>query len=160
GARPVLLTGLTLVLGGLAVFMRVPVESDYIVDLLPAMLLVGIGGGLAFPAMMTLAMSGATPSDAGLASGLVGTTAQAGGALGLAVLATLATSHTERLVAGGQDIASALTDGYQLAFGISAAFVAISILLAAAVLRPQGESPLEAAFAGERRGADADFAQS
>ena len=160
GARPVLLTGLTLVLGGLAVFMRVPVESDYIVDLLPAMLLVGIGGGLAFPAMMTLAMSGATPSDAGLASGLVGTTAQAGGALGLAVLATLATSHTERLVAGGQDIASALTGGYQLAFGISAAFVAISILLAAAVLRPQGESPLEAAFAGERRGADADFAQS
>jgi EmrB/QacA subfamily drug resistance transporter len=156
GARAVLLTGLTLVLGGLVLFMRVPIDADYVVDLLPAMLLVGIGGGLSFPAMMTLAMSGATPSDAGLASGLVGTTAQAGGALGLAVLATLATSHTERLVAGGQDIAAALTGGYQLAFGISAAFVTVAIVVAALLLRPEDESMPDAAFAHGR--ADADFA--
>ena len=67
-------------------FARTPVDGTYVADLLPAMLLVGIGAGLCFPALMTLAMSGATPSDAGLASGLVNTSAQVGGAIGLAVL--------------------------------------------------------------------------
>ena len=84
---------------------------------------------------MTLAMSDATPSDAGVASGLVGTSAQAGGALGLAVLATIATSRTEAVLASGEETLIALASGYQLAFGISAALIVVAIALAATVLR-------------------------
>jgi EmrB/QacA subfamily drug resistance transporter len=139
GARAVLLSGLTLVLAGLALFTRAPVDGTYFVDLLPAMLLLGIGGGISFPALVTLAMSEATASDAGLASGLLSTTQQVGGALGLAVLATLATSRTDSLVAGGKSTALALTGGYHLAFGLGAAFVLTGLVLAATVLRPKTE---------------------
>jgi len=137
GARTVLLAALTLMFVGLLWLVRAPVEGDYLVDLLPAMLLVGIGAGLSFPSLMTLAMSDATPSDAGLASGLVGTTAQAGGALGLAVLATLATSRAADLLAQGYEPVSALTGGYQLAFILSAGLILAAIVLAATVLQPR-----------------------
>ena len=83
---------------GLLLFARTPVDATYVVDLLPAMVLIGLGAGLGFPALMTLAMSGATPSDSGLASGLVNTSVQVGGAIGLAVLATLATERTNGLL--------------------------------------------------------------
>jgi MFS family permease len=136
GARAVLIPSLTLLMAGLALFSRVPVDGDYVADLLPTMLLFGIGAGMSFPALMTLAMSGASPSDAGLASGLVNTTQQVGGALGLAVLATLATTRTDRLLADGEGAASALTDGYQLAFAVGAALLAGAIVLAAIVLKP------------------------
>src|SRR5207302_6856040 len=116
GARRALLAGLTLVLAGLIVFALAPVHADYATQVAPSMLLLGLGAGIAFPALMNLAMSGATQQDAGLASGLVNTTAQVGGALGLAVLATLATSRTHALTASGHTIASALTSGYHLAF--------------------------------------------
>ena len=96
-AAAVLVPGLVLIAPGLAWFARAPVDASYVVDLLPAMLLLGLGAGLSFPALMTLAMSGATESDAGLASGLINTTLQVGGALGLAVLATLSTARTEDL---------------------------------------------------------------
>ena len=105
GARAVLIPALALLMAGLALFSRVPVDGDYVADLLPTMVLFGIGAGLSFPALMTLAMSGASPSDAGLASGLVNTTQQVGGALGLAVLATLATSRTDALRADGDGAA-------------------------------------------------------
>jgi EmrB/QacA subfamily drug resistance transporter len=137
GARPVLLVGLSVIMLGLVWFARVPVDGTYLADLLPAVLLVGIGAGLSFPTMMTLAMSGATDSDAGLASGLVNTTAQVGGALGLAVLATLSTSRTVSLRADGQSEAQALTSGFHLAFGIGAALVALAIVLAITVLRSE-----------------------
>ena len=101
GARRALLAGLTLVLAGLAVFALAPVHADYATQVAPSMLLLGLGAGTAFPALMNLAMSGATPQDAGLASGLVNTTAQVGGALGLAVLATLSTSRSNALIASG-----------------------------------------------------------
>ena len=90
-----------LIAAGLLLFARAPVDGSYVSDILPVMILLGVGAGLAFPSLMTLAMSGATPSDAGLASGLVNTTLQVGGAIGLAVLATLATSRTENLLADG-----------------------------------------------------------
>jgi EmrB/QacA subfamily drug resistance transporter len=134
GARAVLLAGLVLIVAGLALLTRAPVDGSYLGDLLPAMLVLGVGGGLSLPALMTLAMSGATPSDAGLASGLVNTTQQVGGAFGLAVLATLATSRTERLLAAGQDPAAALTGGYHLAFGIGAGLVSVAIVVAAGLL--------------------------
>jgi EmrB/QacA subfamily drug resistance transporter len=144
GARAVLIPSLALLMAGLALFSRVPVEGDYVTDLLPTMLLFGIGAGMSFPALMTLAMSSASPSDAGLASGLVNTTQQVGGALGLAVLATLATTRTDGLLADGQSTAAALTDGYQLAFGVGAALLAGAIVLAAIVLKPVAAARQEA----------------
>ncbi|MBM2809848.1 MAG: family efflux transporter permease subunit [Chloroflexi bacterium] len=137
GARPLLLAGLVLMLAGLLLFVRAPAQADYVIDILPVMLLVGIGAGVAFPALMTLAMSDATASDAGLASGLVNTTGQIGGALGLAVLATVATQHTDQLLARGEGAVAALMGGYQLAFVISAALLVLSIVVAATVLRPR-----------------------
>src|SRR5439155_14420809 len=101
GGRQTLLPGLALIAVGLAFFARIPVDASYVRDVLPAMLLIGAGVGAAFPALMTLAMSGATPSDAGLASGLVNTSVEMGGALGLAVLATVSATRTNGLLASG-----------------------------------------------------------
>jgi EmrB/QacA subfamily drug resistance transporter len=136
GPRATLIPGLALIAAGLALFARVPVNGDYLVDVLPVMVLLGTGAGLSFPSLMTLAMSGATPSDSGLASGLVNTTLQVGGALGLAVLATLSTTRTENLLAEGTSTTAALTDGYQLAFIVGAALVGVAIAVALTVLRP------------------------
>ena len=122
--------------GPRATLARAPVDGSWATDVLPVMLLLGAGAGLAFPALMTLAMSGATPSDAGLASGLVNTTVQVGGAIGLAVLATLATEHTNGLLADGESTAAALNSGYHVAYLIGAALVAIAIVTALTVLRP------------------------
>jgi EmrB/QacA subfamily drug resistance transporter len=137
GGKATLLPGLALMAAGLAYFQRLPLDAGYAVDLFPAMLLLGLGAGLSFPALMTLAMSAATPEDSGLASGLVNTTQQVGGALGLAVLATLSTTRTERLLAEGQAAASALTDGYRLAFTIGAGLLLVALALAAAGLRSE-----------------------
>src|SRR5215218_10381578 len=101
GARRTLLPGLILSAVGLLLFTRAPVDGHYATHVLPVMILLGIGAGVSFPALMTLSMSGATPSDAGLASGLVNTTLQVGGALGLAVLATLASTRSDDLRAAG-----------------------------------------------------------
>ena len=136
GAKSTLLVGLALVAAGLIVFRGAPVDATYVTQLLPAMLLLGIGAGLVFPALMTLAMSGATPEDAGLASGLVNTTQQVGGALGLAVLATLSTTRTGSLEAHGASTAAALTDGYHLAFTIAAGLVLAAIAIGLVFLRP------------------------
>ena len=97
---------------------------------------------------MTLAMSSATPQDAGLASGLVNTTAQVGGALGLAVLATVSASRTNALMAHGRPVAAALTDGYHLAFWIAFGLVVAAIAVAATVLRPHPPAPTAPSAAG------------
>lgn len=147
GPRAVLITGLTLIAAGLLWFTRAPVDATYVTDLLPAMALLGVGGGMSFPAMMTLAMSGATESDSGLASGLVNTTQQVGGAVGLAVLATLATLRSEGLLGEGAPAKTALLEGYQLAFAVAAGFAAVSIVLAVTVL-PTKARRREAALVG------------
>jgi EmrB/QacA subfamily drug resistance transporter len=134
GERLVLLTGLASLVGALLLLTRLPVDADYAVDLLPTMLLAG-GFGLAIAAVTALGMSGARPDDAGVASGLFSTAQQVGGALGVAVLSTLATAHTTGLAAHGHDRASALTGGFHLAFGIGAGLLAIAFLLALTVLR-------------------------
>jgi MFS family permease len=138
GARATLLPSLVLIGAGLVLFTQVPVDGHYVSDLLPTMLLLGAGAGLAFPALMTLAMGGVPASDAGLASGLVNTTLQVGGALGLAVLATLSTTRSENLVDSGHSTASALTEGYQLAFLIGVGLVGVAIVVALTVLRTDG----------------------
>jgi MFS family permease len=137
GARTVLLPGLVLVTAGLGFATRAPLHSSYLVDILPAMLLIGVGAGLSFPSLMTLGMSGATAEDSGLASGLLNTTVQVGGAVGLAVLGTLAASRTNGLLAAGESAASALTGGYRLVYAIAAALAASAIVVAATVLRPE-----------------------
>jgi hypothetical protein len=99
------------------------------------MVLVGLGAGLGFPSLMTLAMSGATASDSGLASGLVNTSVQVGGAIGLAVLATFATERTNALLADGEPAASALNAGFHLAYLIGTGLVLVGIAIAVTVLR-------------------------
>jgi EmrB/QacA subfamily drug resistance transporter len=131
GSKRTLLAGLVLVAGGLILFRGAPVNASYVRDLLPVMVLLGVGAGLVFPSVMTLAMSAATPEDSGLASGLVNTSQQVGGALGLAVLATLASTRTNTLHARGASTASALTGGYHLAFTIAAALVIVAVVVAA-----------------------------
>jgi hypothetical protein len=134
GARATLLPGLVLVAAGLALFSRAPVHASYAADVLPSMLLLGAGAGLSFPSLMTLAMAGVQPSEAGLASGLVNTTLQVGGALGLAVLATLSTTRSEHLLKAGHSTASALTSGYRLAFLIGVGFALVAVAVGSAVL--------------------------
>jgi EmrB/QacA subfamily drug resistance transporter len=133
GARNTLVPGLALIVFALALFAQAPVHGSYFAHVMPSMLLLGIGAGVCFPALMNVAMSGTDPRDAGLASGLVNTTAQVGGALGLAVLATLSTSRSEHLLAHGQSTAAALTSGYHLAFWIAAGLTAIAIAVVPAV---------------------------
>ncbi len=135
GAKSCLLTGLTLIGIALVLFTRAPVNGSYVEHVLPVMLLLGFGAGVAFPALMALAMSGATQSDAGLASGLVNTSAQVGGALGLAVLATLSATRSDGLIADGHARAAALTSGYHLAFMIGAGLVLLSIGIAVTAIR-------------------------
>lgn len=137
GERTMIVSGLALLLAGLLLLSRVPVHGGYVVDLLPVMLSLG-GFGLAIPALTGLGMSGATERDAGVASGLFNTTQQIGGALGLALLNTLATSRTAHLLSAGRSAPAALTAGYQLAFTVGAGLIAAALLLAATTLPARG----------------------
>jgi sugar phosphate permease len=128
-------------------FTRAPVDGSYLPDVFPVLVLLGTGIGTCFPALMTIAMSGATRSDAGLASGLVNTSAQVGGALGLAVLGTLSASRSDDLIAAGHSQASALTSGYHLAFWIAAGLVVAAIGVALWVVQPEDKAAEQ--FAGD-----------
>lgn len=140
GAKATLLPALVLTAGGLALFARVPVHANYAIDLLPGLILIGIGAGLSFPALASLAMSSATPRDAGLASGLINTSIQVGGALGLAVLATISASHTKHELATGRPSAIALTSGYHLAWIIGVGLVLFAVVIGSIVLQKQSWS--------------------
>ena len=140
GPRATLIPALVLIAAALLLFARTPVDATYVTDVLPSMVLLGAGAGLAFPSLMTLSMSGATPSDSGLASGLVNTTLQVGGAIGLAVVTTFATERTDGLLADGESAASALTSGYHLAYLIGAGLVAVALVIVMTVMRPPSEA--------------------
>jgi MFS family permease len=124
--RPKLLTGLALIIAGLAWLGRAPLDSSYAVDVLPALVLLGLGFGLAMPALTTIGMASATDADSGLRSGLFNTSQQVGGALGLSVLAALAAAYAD----GARNL-----DAYHLAFLVAAAFVAAALVTAAVTLR-------------------------
>jgi EmrB/QacA subfamily drug resistance transporter len=145
GPRATLIPAMVFIVAGLLLLARTPVDASYAIDLLPPMILIGLGAGLGFPSLMTLAMSGATASDSGLASGLVNTSVQVGGAIGLAVLATLATQRTETELSGGASAAAALNSGYHLAYLVGAGLVLVAIAVALSVLR--SPAPVEAAEA-------------
>ncbi|NES16980.1 MULTISPECIES: MFS transporter [Micromonospora] len=144
GARRVLVGGLALAVVGFLLLARLPVDAGYARDVLPALLVFGAAGGLTLPAVTTLAMAGAAPADAGLASGLANTTQQVGGALGLAVLATLAASRTDALRAAGTEPVTALAAGYRSAFAVAAALVTAALLLALLSARRPAPVPVTA----------------
>ncbi len=135
GPRSTLIASLAFLGGGLLLFARTPVDGTYLADILAPTILIGLGAGMGFPSLMMLSMSGATMEDSGLASGLINTTSQIGGAIGLAVLATLSTDRSDALLADGESLASALNSGYHLAYLIGAALILAAFAVAVAVLR-------------------------
>ncbi|MEU8185320.1 MFS transporter [Micromonospora sp. NPDC049044] len=134
GARTVLLTGLGFAVVGFLLLARLPADGAYLTAVLPAMLIFGMAGGLTLPAVTTLAMVGATDTDAGLASGLANTTQQVGGAVGLAALATLAAARSDGLRAAGWAESAALAGGYRTAFAVAAGLVVAAWLVALTTL--------------------------
>ncbi|MFG2268697.1 MFS transporter [Streptomyces chartreusis] len=139
GAYRVLLAGLLLIVAGMALLSRAPVDGSYVTDVLPPLLLLATGFAAAMPALTGLAMSGAREGDAGLASGLFNTTQVVGGSLGLAVLSVLAASRTEGLVADGTGLVAATAEGYQLAFRVATGIALGALAVAAVVLRGRRE---------------------
>ncbi|MGC4892191.1 DHA2 family efflux MFS transporter permease subunit [Micromonospora sp. DT31] len=136
GQRTLLIVGLIGIIIGLSLLSRAPVDGDYVRHILPTLIIQGAGMGVGLPALMMLAMSGADPADAGVASGLTNTAQQAGAAIGTAVLATLATSRGNTLVDRGEELLSALRGGYSVAFLAAASFVVIALIIAFVALRP------------------------
>jgi MFS family permease len=127
--------GLLLAAAGLALFMRAPVDGSFLVDVLPSMVLLGIGAGTAFNPVLLAAMQDVAPEESGLASGMVNTAFMMGGALGLAVLASVAASRTDSLTASGSSHLSALVGGYHLAFVLGAIFAVLAAAVGYAFLR-------------------------
>ncbi|WP_063583606.1 MFS transporter [Achromobacter ruhlandii] len=135
GIRGPLATGLLLAALGLALFARAPVDGHFAADVLPGMLLLGLGAGIAFNPMLLAAMSDVEPSQSGLASGVVNTAFMMGGALGLAVLASLAAARTAALAGAGAAPVAALAGGYRVTFLAGAVIAAVAAALAAALVR-------------------------
>ena len=135
GVKPMLVIGMSLLVTSLLLFARAPVGGSFLVDVLPGMLLLGFGASFAFLTVILASVSGVPERDAGLASGLVNTAQQLGGALGLAVLASIAAARTEWLAGAGSEPVIALNGGYRAAFLLSAIFVALAAVLAASLLR-------------------------
>ena len=141
GIRRPLAFGLALAAIGLALFARAPIGGSFVVDVLPGMILLGLGAGMALHPMLLAAMSDVAPDESGLASGIVNTSFMMGGALGLAVLASLASSTTDGLLANGAQSLQALDGGYALASTVGAGFAAMAALLGAVMLRPGLQAP-------------------
>ncbi|MFI4927723.1 MAG: MFS transporter, partial [Burkholderiales bacterium] len=138
GIRGPFAAGLLIAASGLALFARAPVDGHFLVDVLPAMVLLGIGAGIAFNPMLLAAMNDVAPEDAGLASGVVNTSFMMGGALGLAVLASVAAARTAQVEAAGAAQAIALNAGYRLAFLVGALFAGGTGVLGWFALRTGG----------------------
>jgi predicted MFS family arabinose efflux permease len=135
GIRKPLAVGLLLAATGLLLFARAPVDGSFVTDVLPSMVLLGIGAGIAFNPVLLAAMNDVEPQEAGLASGVVNTSFMMGGALGLAILASVAASRTTNLIADGETKLAALTGGYHLAFLIGAIFAVAAAAIGATLLR-------------------------
>jgi len=138
GLRGPLAAGLLCAAAGLALFARAPLDGDFWIDVLPGMLLLGLGAGIAFNPLLLAAMSGVDQRESGLASGIVNTSFMMGGALGLAVLASMASMRTDKLVAGGAEHLVALNSGYHLAFLGGALFAALAAAIGVVFMRTRG----------------------
>jgi EmrB/QacA subfamily drug resistance transporter len=148
GIRTPLIVGMGLFAAGIALFARAPVDGSYVVDVLPSMILLGFGGGMSFNPLLLAAMSDVAPTESGLASGVVNTAFMMGGALGLAILASVAASRTDTLLDAGEAAKDALNGGYHAAF-LAGALFAVAGGLIGTLLRP---AP---APAGAREGEEA-----
>jgi EmrB/QacA subfamily drug resistance transporter len=150
GVKPILVIGMTALTAGLVYFTQVSVHGSYLRDLLPGFLLTGLGIGFAFVPISIAALAGVRASEAGLASGLFNTSQQIGGALGIAALSTIATSHTGSAIAAGTAVPSALVDGFTAAFIVGAGIAAVGIVAALTLIRrdelEQAPEELEAAL--------------
>ena len=144
GIRKPLGVGLGLAAVGLLLFARAPVDGTFVVDVLPSMILLGLGAGMAFNPLLLAAMGDVPQEQAGLASGVVNTAFMMGGALGLAVLASLAAMRTETLADGGSGDLEALAGGYHAAFLVGAIFAAGAAILGATLLRPAAAAAMDA----------------
>jgi MFS family permease len=136
GPRPVMTIGLVLITGGMIWYSQIPVHASFASDLLPGYLLVGVGMAFAFIPMSIAALAGVEPHEAGLASGLINTSQQIGGALGVAIAATVAFTHTTTLIKSGHDVAFAQTSGFALGFWVIAGFGAAAVVATLALVRP------------------------
>jgi len=152
GIRRPLAVGLFLAALGLLLFARAPVEGHFVVDVLPGMVLLGIGAGVAFNPLLLAAMSDVDPADSGLASGIVNTAFMMGGALGLAVLASLAAAQSASGGAQQADTPAALASGYHVAFLVGAIFAAMAATIGGAWLRPGAQAAAHTAAQQERDG--------
>jgi EmrB/QacA subfamily drug resistance transporter len=135
GVKPVLVTGMTALTAGLVYFTQVSVGGSYLGDLLPGFLVVGLGIGFAFVPISIAALAGVQPAEAGLASGLINTSQQIGGALGIAALSTIASSHTDSALASGTPLPNALVDGFTAAFVAGAIVAALGIVASLTLIR-------------------------
>jgi MFS family permease len=158
GIRVPLVAGMLLTAASLLLFARAPIDGSYVTDLLPPLVLLGLGAGIAFNPMLLAAMGDVEQSEAGLASGVVNTSFMMGGALGLAILASLAATRTDNLLASGESQLSALNSGYHLAFLVGAVFAVSAAVLGGTLLRaqPMGTHHAEGAEIGPPATADAD----
>ena len=136
GVKPVLATGLALLGVGLILFTQVSVDGSYVADLLPGFILVGVGLGFSFVPVSIAGLAGVAGREAGLASGLINTSQQIGGALGLAILATVSTTRTDNLTPAGQEPSlDALVSGYSVAFWVAAGFAVVAVATTLLVLK-------------------------
>ncbi len=152
GVKPVLVVGMSALTAGLVYFTQVSVGGSYLSDLLPGFLLIGVGLGFSFVPISIAALAGVQDDEAGLASGLINTSQQIGGALGIAALSAIATSTTSDAVSTGTAVNLALTDGFQAAFFVGAAVAFVGVLVALFVVdrrdlvQESSEEELEPAF--------------
>jgi predicted MFS family arabinose efflux permease len=146
GPKPILSVGLVIATAGFILLTRISGHSDYWSHLLPAMIVLGTGLGLSFVPITIAATSGVAAADSGLASGLLNTTQQVGGSLGLAILSSISTSRANHALAGGSALPEALTHGFKGAFVIAAGLCLVALLLAVSLLpgRPRAEEDVEA----------------
>jgi MFS family permease len=149
GIKKPLATGLLLAAAGLALLVRAPVDGNFVVDVLPSMILLGLGAGMAFNPVLLAAMGDVDPAESGLASGVVNTAFMMGGAVGLAALASVAASRTNTLVDAGHGQIAALAGGYHLAFLLGAIFAASAAIIGALLLRTGAAAPAHEQAVGE-----------
>jgi MFS family permease len=156
GVKPVMVIGMATLTAGLVYFTQVSAGGSYVADLLPGFLLIGVGIGFSFVPISIAALAGVQPAEAGLASGLINTSQQIGGAIGIAALSTIATSRTEDAVGSGTALSAALIDGFSAAFLVGAIIAAVGLVSVLVLIRRdhledadllalEGEPALEAA---------------
>jgi MFS family permease len=150
GVKPAMTFGIALMGLGNVWFTQVSADGSYWVDLLPGFFVIGVGLGFSFVPMSIAALAGVAPSEAGLASGLINTTQQIGGALGVALFSTVSTTRTDHLLRGGDSLKPALTEGFSLAFWVAVGFAAAGLVATLTMIRREelATVPAEATTAG------------